>query len=285
MDEYSALAQRVAMTMDDVRGCLVLSRDGLVLGAFPEESETAMKPAWLRFVNVGEARRSFVEFGDQIWAYIFRGPYAAFVVSGTAVRPGVLLDQLEMALLTAEEARQKRDTLRVPEAPGAPSGKPRTSLHPPATDRPPVEVAAELSVASLSAETAAVPSMEIALRAEAAEVPEGIDVAPVQEPVAGPPSPFASFATSLAAREVAASDPTVDAVVEPSAGAAAPAETPAPAVGPVGESPTPSSFPRATQRLVTSAGTEESSEIDRVMLAKEFGGLLQADSDADEASS
>jgi hypothetical protein len=127
--------------------------------------------------------------------------------------------------------------------------------------------------------------MEIALRAEAAEVPEGIDVAPVQEPVAGPPSPFASFATSLAAREVAASDPTVDAVVEPSAGAAAPAETPAPAVGPVGESPTPSSFPRATQRLVTSAGTEESSEIDRVMLAKEFGGLLQADSDADEASS
>ena len=136
MDEYSALAQRVAMTMDDVRGCLVLSRDGLVLGAFPEESETTMKPAWLRFVNVGEARRSFVEFGDQIWAYIFRGPYAAFVVSGTSVRPGVLLDQLEMALLTAEESRQKRDTLRVPEAPGAPSGKPRTSLHPPVDGAP-----------------------------------------------------------------------------------------------------------------------------------------------------
>ena len=39
MDEYSALAQRVAMTMDDVRGCLLLSRDGLVLGAFPEDGE------------------------------------------------------------------------------------------------------------------------------------------------------------------------------------------------------------------------------------------------------
>ena len=38
MDEYSALAQRVVRTMDDVRGCLILSRDGLVLGAYPEET-------------------------------------------------------------------------------------------------------------------------------------------------------------------------------------------------------------------------------------------------------
>ena len=28
MDEFAALAQRVVLTMDDVRGCLVLSRDG-----------------------------------------------------------------------------------------------------------------------------------------------------------------------------------------------------------------------------------------------------------------
>ena len=122
MDEYAALAQRVVLTMDDVRGCLVLSRDGMVLGAYPEEDEQAFKPAWLKFVNVGEARRGFVEFSDQMWAYVHRGPYAAFVVSGTAVRPGVLLDQLEQAVLAAEESRAKKgDTLKVPDAPGAPS--------------------------------------------------------------------------------------------------------------------------------------------------------------------
>ena len=57
MDEFAALAQRVVLTMDDVRGCLVLSRDGLVLGAFPEDQEAELKPAWLRFVHVGEARK------------------------------------------------------------------------------------------------------------------------------------------------------------------------------------------------------------------------------------
>ena len=107
-------------TMDDVRGCLVLSRDGLVLGAYPEEDEQAFKPAWLKFVHVGEARRGFVEFSDQLWAYVHRGPYAAFVVSGTGVRPGVMLDQLEQAVLAAEETRAKKEeTLKVPDAASA----------------------------------------------------------------------------------------------------------------------------------------------------------------------
>lgn len=137
MDEFAALAQRVVLTMDDVRGCLVLSRDGLVLGAFPEDQEAELKPAWLRFVHVGEARKGFVEFSDQLWAFVHRGPYAAFVVTGTSVRPGVMLDQLEQAVIAAEEARakQKEVTLKVPDAASAPSGRPRTSLHPPA-DRP-----------------------------------------------------------------------------------------------------------------------------------------------------
>ena len=263
MDEYSALAQRVAMTMDDVRGCLVLSRDGLVLGAFPEESETTMKPAWLRFVNVGEARRSFVEFGDQIWAYIFRGPYAAFVISGTSVRPGVLLDQLEMALLTAEEARQKRDTLRVPDAPNAPSGKPRTSLHPPATDRPVVEVAAGPPPVEAGAVAAAEP--------------------PVVAGVPPESSPFADILAAGGGRDhgaIAEPAPAVGetadaAAVEPTAAAeesAVPSDVPT------------SSFPRAPQKLVGDGTPSEPSEIDRVLLAKEFGGLLQADSEADEAS-
>ncbi len=137
MDEFAALAQRVVLTMDDVRGCLVLSRDGLVLGAFPEDQEAELKPAWLRFVHVGEARKGYVEFSDQLWAFVHRGPYAAFVVTGTSVRPGVMLDQLEQAVIAAEEtrAKQKEVTLKVPDAAGAPSGRPRTSLHPPA-DRP-----------------------------------------------------------------------------------------------------------------------------------------------------
>ena len=143
MDDYSALAQRVAVSVGDVRGCLVLSRDGMVLGAYPDDDETTAKPAWLKFTTLGDADKSFVEFASEIWVYAHRGPYACFAVAGTAVRPGVLLDTMEQALLAAEEARTRRDGLKLPEAAQAPSGKPRTSLHPPAERPAPAKVAAE----------------------------------------------------------------------------------------------------------------------------------------------
>ena len=265
MDEYSALAQRVAMTMDDVRGCLLLSRDGLVLGAYPEDGESSLKPSWLKFIALGDARRSFVEFGEQTWAFIHRGPYAAFVVAGASVRPGVLLDQLEQALLVAEEARAQRGTLKVPDAAAAPSGKPRTSLHPPA-DR---------QTADAIAETPAVPAAASAAAEPPAAPPEGaVPTQTMQEPAnaeAAPfgANPFAEFAEGVVEPE----DPADEAPAEPE-----PAKVP--------EAPQ-TSFPKTRQKLVGEAESapESPGEIDRVMLAKEFSGLLQLDADTDEDSS
>ena len=130
MEEFSALAARVAASVVELRGCLILSRDGLVLGAFPAGEEGPVKTAWLRFAVVGEPEKGFIEFGDEIWTYVRRGPYAAFAVSGLGVRPGLLIDQLDQMLYTAEEVRARREALRLPEVTPAPSGKPRTSLHP-----------------------------------------------------------------------------------------------------------------------------------------------------------
>ena len=81
MDDYSALAQRISLNVREVRGCLLLSRDGLVLGAYPDEEEGIAKTAWLRFCALGEPERSFVEFTDQVWAFVHRGPYGAFAVA------------------------------------------------------------------------------------------------------------------------------------------------------------------------------------------------------------
>ena len=143
MEEFSALAARVAASIVELRGCLILSRDGLVLGAFPAGEEGPVKTAWLRFAVVGEPEKGFVEFGDEIWTYVRRGPYAAFAVSGLGVRPGLLIDQLDQMLYTAEEVRARREALRLPEVTPAPSGKPRTSLHPEA--RPPVPTPAPVT--------------------------------------------------------------------------------------------------------------------------------------------
>lgn len=248
MDEYAALAQRVVLTMGDVHGCLVLSRDGLILAAFPEEAEEAfLKPAWLRFVVMGEVRRSFVEFGDQIWGFVHRGPYAAFVVAGVSVRPGIILDQLEQVLLLAEDGRTKRDTLKVPDAAAAPSGKPRTSLHPPADKPVPVDVSATTPVEPVAADA----------------------VAPIE--VSGPPPDAVAQPFEPPPLET----PITDAEPEQP-------DVPAPAP----EAPV-TGLKREPEKLMSSVpdGSEDDgTEIDRVLLAKEFSGLLQLDSDGDEGS-
>lgn len=268
MDDYSALAQRISVSVPEIRGCIILSRDGMILGAFPDHDESVAKAAWLRFITLGEPEKSFVEFTDQTWAFVRRGPYAAFAVAEAGVRPGVMVDQLEQAMLTAEEGRTRRDTLRVPDAANAPSGKPRTSLHPGGgkdgkdakegkgkdkdkdRDRSkPVEVAAEIAAAQ-GARTQGAPSIAGGAPEGAVSGPQGA-ITPL-EAVPGPP-------------------------------AQPPVETPPPAP----EIEPATALRKEPQKLIGtgSGGDEEETEVDRVLLAKEFSGLLQLDSGDDEGSS
>jgi hypothetical protein len=224
MSDYSALAQRVSLSIAGIRGCLMLSRDGLILGAHPEgEPEADLRAAWVRFAGVGDPERSYVEFPDQIWAFVRRGSYAAFAVADVGVRPGVLVDTLEQALLSAEHERVvDRDAMRLPEAPSAPSGKPRTSLHMPdrqPTPEPePATVRAEADDDAATAETPPADEVASTLPQETADLP-GADP-----------------------------DPPADDVPE------------------------------------VQGGKEEESEVDRILLAKEFAGLLQVPREDDEAS-
>ena len=274
MDDYAALAQRISVSVPEVRGCMILSRDGMVLGAFPDDDESLAKAAWLRFITLGEPERSFVEFADQTWAFVRRGPYAAFAVAEAGVRPGVMVDQLEQAMLTAEEGRTRRDTLRVPDAANAPSGKPRTSLHPGGgkdgkegkegkgkdkdRDRSkPVEVAAEAAPAQ-GAWSRGTPAI-------AGERPGG--------------SCCRSVGRGSAARRrrrAGRAGPGRDAPPAP-----VEAHPPAPEVEPA------TALKKEPQKLIGtgSGGDEEETEVDRVLLAKEFSGLLQLDSGDDEGSS
>jgi hypothetical protein len=358
MDEYAALAQRVVLTMDDVRGCLVLSRDGMILGAYPEEDEQSFKPAWLTFAHVGEARRGFVEFSDQMWAYVHRGPYAAFVIAGTGVRPGVLLDQLEQAVLAAEESRAKKgETLKVPDASSAPSGRPRTSLHPaeprttpepapePVASAPPPEQRAwngrrpnmaqppepvgQERVAAAGSDPAFEPEPAVdRLRpatfepepvepvspefdvtaagrpsAEIEVTPAGRPSAEIEVTPAGRPAAFATDGSPFARLEAEQAAATAERATpaeaipgfEPLAATplTEPHPEPAPpAVAQPADAEPAASFRREPQRLVSSepepeqdAGADEPGEVDRVMLAKEFSGLLQLNEDGDEDNS
>lgn len=131
MEDFTALAGALSGSVGDARGVLILSSDGLVLGVHPADAETALKPSWLRFAGLGEPARGFVQFGTEVWCHVRRGPYAAFVVTGVGVRPGLVIDQIETTLLAAEEARIHRES--------HPADAPTIVIHsddPPPTRRP-----------------------------------------------------------------------------------------------------------------------------------------------------
>lgn len=137
MEDFNALAAALGAGIHDVRSCLILSSDGLVLGAHPESAEEDARPARIKVAALGEPERGFLQFGTEVWCYVRRGPYAALAITGTSIRPGLVLDQMEQALLAAEDARSRRDALRFePAAPPTPTTRPRTPLHP---DPRPVE--------------------------------------------------------------------------------------------------------------------------------------------------
>jgi hypothetical protein len=231
MNDYSALALRVSMSITGVRGCLMLSRDGMVLGAHPEgEVESDTRSSWMRFAALGDPERSYVEFPDQIWAFVRRGGYSAFAVADTGVRPGVLVDLLEQALMTGEQERiHDRETMRLPEMPSAPSGKPRTSLHKQerpmraAPDRAPSEVAFPGSSEGAAPD-------EVGPGADPSDTGPALGAAPAEH--------------------------------EPAAHA---------------DRPGPETRGRHERG-------EDEPEVDRILLAKEFAGLLQVPKEDDEAS-
>jgi hypothetical protein len=239
MNDYSALALRVSMSVTGVRGCLMLSRDGMVLGAHPEgEAETHLRSSWMRFAAVGDPERSYVAYPDQVWAFVRRGGYSAFAVADAGVRPGVLVDLLDQALMVGEQDRARdRETMRLPEAPAAPSGKPRISMHKqerPATPTPaPSEVTSQAAEAPVSDEAA-------------------VAAAPSSEAEPAPADPGAEAGNDPSDREE--------------------------------EHPDRSEPPDGREGPDRPEKKEEESEVDRILLAKEFAGLLQVPKEDDEAS-
>ena len=235
MSDYAALAQRVTAGVAGIRGCILLSRDGMVLGADPEgDVESVVKAAWLRFAALGDPERSYVEFPDQTWAFVRRGAYGAFVVADAGVRPGLLVDLLDQVLMAGEVERiHEREAMRIPEAPVAPSGKPRTILHRP--ERPTTPEPQHVTV----------PLKDVTVVESTPEAPDAT------EPPPGPPP------APPEVHEVTVTD---------------------------GPPPEAEEEARSTDEEPALTEPDEEMEVDRILLAKEFAGLLQVPRDDDEAT-
>ena len=123
--DFTALASRVA-ARTEMLGCLILSRDGLLLGSFPPGGEHDVTPAWLKFSGLGQPERGFVTFEGELWAYVSHGDFAAFAVAAASARAGIVLDVLEQVLMEINEAHADRRAIRAPETvPPRPQEVPR----------------------------------------------------------------------------------------------------------------------------------------------------------------
>ncbi|HEY7659399.1 MAG TPA: hypothetical protein VIC58_02240 [Actinomycetota bacterium] len=274
MDDFNALASQLAAGIVDLRACLILSRDGLVVGAYPQAAEVQAKPAWLQFAAVGDPERGFAQFGSETWCYVRRGPYAAFAVCGPGTRPGLLIDHMDRVLLAAEESRARREGAREPVPPAqAPLSKPRTPLHPEPRpvgdpvllpdDMTPAVAASTPAPAELTIGPEPTPRMEPA----GSEPAVATTPAPVQDRPAPPPRAEIAELTRLA--ELAERSQSVG--DDPIEGEDAPAldepEVPQPVESRDEVAPPAAAVP--TPEL------EDEDDVDRFSLVREFGQLLQ----------
>lgn len=125
--EFGELAARMSASVAGVRACLILSRDGLSLGAHPADGEAEARRAWDALQQIGDPQRGFVDMGEEIWVVTARGAYAAIIVASPGAKPGVLLDRMEAELVSADLARAAEDPAGQP---AEPMPRPRSPLHP-----------------------------------------------------------------------------------------------------------------------------------------------------------
>ena len=95
--DLGALTGSVVVGLPGVQACLLVSRDGLPLSAFPLGEERRVMEVWLRLAELGDAERGFVVIGGQMWAFSVRGFYGTVAVAAPSVRPGLLLDRRDRA--------------------------------------------------------------------------------------------------------------------------------------------------------------------------------------------
>ena len=103
--DFTDLAARMSAGVAGVRACLILSRDGLSLGAHPADGEARGRQAWELLQRIGDPQRGFIDMGTEIWVVATGAAYAAVMVATPEAKPGILLDRMEAQLLAAEETR------------------------------------------------------------------------------------------------------------------------------------------------------------------------------------
>jgi hypothetical protein len=293
LEDFNVLAISLGQGMADVRGCLVLSRDGLVLGAHPAESERATTRAWIRFATIGDPERGFVQFGTETWCYVRRLPYAGFAVAGPEERAGLVIDHMEQVLEAAEERRSRQDGLPETEAATEATRSeptPYLDLERPTPDPLVIDAPASIEARFLGADSPEPAHRPFSPEPETIDEPVSDHAETIDEPVRDDAETVERPADPFAELDVDAPEPDA----RPSWERTPSIAIPHPEFWPLGD-PRPDAEPKLEPVAEADEGSgagpeadpgiglepedkaeeEEDDDVDRFSLAREFGRLLQ----------
>lgn len=105
MEDYHAFAAALGSGISELRGCLIASSDGRVLGIYPDPGETDVVASWRRLDALRDCDSAFVQFGTQTWCAVRRDSYVAFAVMGASADPAGVSEHMEQVLIAAEKTR------------------------------------------------------------------------------------------------------------------------------------------------------------------------------------
>jgi hypothetical protein len=164
--DYAAVAGSAVLGAPGIRVCLLVSTDGLPLGAYPATDERRAASAWTRLSSLGRVARGFVVVDDEMWAFHQDERHGVLLLADPKVRAAVLLEVADQVLITVrevgglspadgEEGRGGHDGRDLRDLRPPVERRLRTTLHPdarqltepavaePASDRVPAVVALE----------------------------------------------------------------------------------------------------------------------------------------------
>ena len=244
--DYAAVAGSAVLGTPGIRVCLLVSTDGLPLGAYPATDERRAASVWTRLSSLGRVRRGFVTVDDEMWAFDQNEHHGVLLIADPKARAAILLEVAGQVLATVRLVGGLAPPEAVQDAGDAGDPRELKDLRPPAGRgiRTPLHPDAKPGTEPAVPEPAPV---VVALEASSGEAVGGQDIAS------------------------ATADAVADAVAEAAhdAGSSEPAEVHA-----QGGGSTDPADPQDAAEEVDRPAPEGTGDVDAVALAREFSGLL-----------
>jgi hypothetical protein len=104
MEGFEAFARALSSEIAGLRGCLIATRDGRVLGVHPTGA-TAVDEAWRRIARLRACTSMIARFERETWSVAARGSHVALAVVAPSIDAADVISHMERLLAEAGRVR------------------------------------------------------------------------------------------------------------------------------------------------------------------------------------